>query len=379
MSNVRYNAGTMTIEVDGLDDVSAVLGDLRKKTPAVAKVAINATARQARKLMIAEAKARYAVNSAGKRHLSDLVQRKKASNSSLSAELRIASYRNDLGYFQTRPNRPFVGHDVAQAPEYFTARVLKTSPMKALTGKGRLSKGFLVEFKSGHVGMVQRIVGTGRFHYTVRSGAPSTSDKMQTMGSPSAAAMHSTIWPEVEPEVELFLAAKLTERAEQVLACLLYTSPSPLIEMLRELFAGKKYNGQEGRKPLAIFKQDLPIPEENDVDADTDVAHAPYIVVRMTGGEIADDKSPQTVEFSLIICAYDTGIERAGFQDVANIKEDIVQRACTAPYFGGAFTILKPIAWALQQDDTAPYYYGAVTMNCTAPAMTQDTELEELL
>ena len=37
-------------------------------------------------------------------------------------------------------------------------------------------------------------------------------------GSPSAAAMHSTIWPEVEPEVELFLAAKLTERAEQVLA-----------------------------------------------------------------------------------------------------------------------------------------------------------------
>ena len=218
MSNVRYNAGTMTIEVDSLDDVSAVLGDLRKKTPAVAKVAINATARQARKLMIAEAKARYAVNSAGKRHLSDLVQRKKASNSSLSAELRIASYRNDLGYFQTRPNRPFMGHDVAQAPEYFTARVLKTSPMKALTGKGRLSKGFLVEFKSGHVGMVQRIVGTGRFHYTVRSGAPSTSDKMQTMGSPSAAAMHSTIWPEVEPEVELFLAAKLTERAEQVLA-----------------------------------------------------------------------------------------------------------------------------------------------------------------
>ena len=26
-----------------------------------------------------------------------------------------------------------------------------------------------------------------------------------------------------------------------------------LIEMLRELFAGKKYNGQEGRKPLELF------------------------------------------------------------------------------------------------------------------------------
>lgn len=216
MSRITYNDGTMTIEVDGMEDVARVLGNLRAKTPAVAKVAINATARQARKLMIARAKARYAVNSAGKRHLGDLVQRRKATNTSLSAELHIASFRNDLGYFQTNPARPYMGHDVVNAPEYFTGRVLKASAMKRLTGKGKLSKGFLVEFKSGHVGMVQRVIGTGRFHYTARSGAPSTSDKMMTMGSPSAAAMHSTIWPEVRPEVELYLADRLLERAEQV-------------------------------------------------------------------------------------------------------------------------------------------------------------------
>ena len=84
MSRVTYDAGNLTIEVDGLDTVAAALGDLKKKTPAAAKVAINATARQARKLMIAKAKARYAVNAAGRRHLKDLVQRKKASNTSLS-------------------------------------------------------------------------------------------------------------------------------------------------------------------------------------------------------------------------------------------------------------------------------------------------------
>lgn len=217
MSRVKYNAGTMTIEVDGLDDISRTLGLLRSKTPAVAKVAINATAREARKLMVAGAKARYAVNTAGKKHLKDLVQRKKATNASLSAELHIASFRNDLGYFQSRPNRPFMGRDVANAPRHFTGRVLKTSPMRPLTGKGRLSKGFLVEFKSGHVGMVQRIIGTGRFHYTARSGAPSMSDKMQTMGSPSATAMHNTIWPQVEPDVELYLAERLTAQAEKVL------------------------------------------------------------------------------------------------------------------------------------------------------------------
>ena len=152
-----------------------------------------------------------------------------------------------------------------------------------------------------------------------------------------------------------------------------------LVEMIEELFEGKKFNGQEGRKELKVFKQDLPVPEEIDDDADTDMANAPYIVVRMTGGDIKDEDSPQAVEFSLVICCYDTGRNREGYQDVANIKEDIVQRICTAPYFGGAFTVLKPITWALQQDDTHPYYYGACILNCTAPAMTQDTELEELI
>ena len=112
MSRVTYDAGNLTIEVDGLDTVAAALGDFKKKTPAAAKVASNATARQARKLMIAKAKARYAVNAAGRRHLKDLVQRKKASNTSLSAELHIAKMRNDLGYFQHRPTERFTGREV---------------------------------------------------------------------------------------------------------------------------------------------------------------------------------------------------------------------------------------------------------------------------
>ena len=153
-----------------------------------------------------------------------------------------------------------------------------------------------------------------------------------------------------------------------------------MIEMLKELFDGKLYNGQEGRKPLKFFKQDLPIPTGfDDDDVDTDKASAPYILVQMTGGEIADDNSPQTVDFSIVICAYDEGIEREGYQDVANIKEDIIQRVRARPYFGGVFTILKPITWALQKDRTTPYYFGAVTLNCTAPAMTQDTEMEGLV
>ena len=53
MSNVTYDAGNLTITLEGLDTVEQALGDLKIKTPAAAKVAINATAREARKLMVA--------------------------------------------------------------------------------------------------------------------------------------------------------------------------------------------------------------------------------------------------------------------------------------------------------------------------------------
>lgn len=226
MSSVTYDAGTMTITVAGMEDVAKALGDLKSKTPAAAKVAINATARQARKLMVAQAKARYAVNAAGRRHLKDLTQRKKATNASLSAELYIAKMRNDLGYFQHRPTESFSGREVLRrATAHVKARVLKSSSMRELTGDGSsLSKGFLVEFKSGHVGMVQRRIGSNSSHKTTERGHPrwTTKDgrveKLVTMGSPSAAGMHSTVWPMVEPDVVEYLHDRLMEQTERIIA-----------------------------------------------------------------------------------------------------------------------------------------------------------------
>lgn len=49
MSNFTwYDAGTTTIGVNA-EEVSQRLGELRRKTPAVIKVAVNATARETRK------------------------------------------------------------------------------------------------------------------------------------------------------------------------------------------------------------------------------------------------------------------------------------------------------------------------------------------
>ena len=43
-------------------------------------------------------------------------------------------------------------------------------------------------------------------------------EKLVTLGSPSATAMHSTIWPYVEPEVEAYLLDRLDSQVEKLIA-----------------------------------------------------------------------------------------------------------------------------------------------------------------
>ena len=223
--NIGLEGRNVTIEIDGLDTVARALGNLQGRSPAAVKVAVNQTARQARKLMIAAAKARYTVNAAGQRHLNDLKQKKKASNSSLMATLFISKMRNDLGYFENDPTQAYTGGDVFRhSPSFYKARVLASSSLKPLPGKGNLSKGFLMEFKSGHVGMVQRVIGSSSKNTETARGRPRWQnehgqvEKIQTMGAPSATAMHAQVWPEVRDDVELYLMARIQDRVDWILA-----------------------------------------------------------------------------------------------------------------------------------------------------------------
>ena len=161
--HTNYDASNLMVSVDDAE-VTRALGVLGNKTPAALKVAVNTTARQTRKLMLTEVKKRYDLNAAGRRMIEDLRQRQKATNRRPTAILAImkndpGAFRADLGYFRTSPTKPFMGPSVRNAPPVFRARVLKDSPMIALGGTSDKSKGFLVQFKSKHIGMVQRQLG----------------------------------------------------------------------------------------------------------------------------------------------------------------------------------------------------------------------------
>lgn len=219
-----YDASDLTVSIDDAE-VTRALGVLGDKTPAALKVAVNTTARQTRKLLLTEVKNRYDLNTAGKRMIEDLRQRQKATNRRPAAILAImkndpGALRADLGYFRTSPTKPFMGPSVRNAPPVFQAHVLKGSPMIGLGGTSEKSKDFLVQFKSKHIGMVQRRLGVPADKDYTESGKKrwKPNEELVTMSSPSGSAMHHTVWEMQESTVEQMLQDNTERRVRQLIA-----------------------------------------------------------------------------------------------------------------------------------------------------------------
>lgn len=236
-----YDAGTTTIGVNA-EEVSRRLGELRRKTPAVIKVAVNATARETRKEMLRRVLKRYALTAKGKERAKGLKQKVKATNADPAAVLWIGGIngaRADLAYFQHRVTVPHPGLSWQTGPTVFKARVLRSGGLHDLGGGpierngvtfGQGSKGFLAKFANDgvhqHIGMVQRVLNSDSEHTTTKSGAPrwrnksGNVEKVQTYGSPSGTAQHHTVWEKEDVHVyaENTLNARLETQIAKVMA-----------------------------------------------------------------------------------------------------------------------------------------------------------------
>ena len=154
-----------------------------------------------------------------------------------------------------------------------------------------------------------------------------------------------------------------------------------LVEDLAQLFDGETFASSAGEaRPLRVYAQEVPPMEGWDETDRQQEAPEPYLIVRLLEGSIADPDSPQTVSVVLVICLYDAGDQRQGHRDVLHVIARIVERygenrvvRPSAGLTGGApFTAQYPIKWALQEDDTRPYYFGGVSLNFEAPAIRQE-------
>lgn len=229
MSNFTwYDAGTTTIGVNA-EEVSQRLGELRRKTPAVIKVAVNATARETRKEMLRRVLKRYALTAKGKQRAKGLKQKVKATNAEPAAVLWIGGIngaRADLAYFQHRVTVPHPGLSWQTGPTVFKARVLRSGGLHDLTGDGAYSKGFLAKFVNDgthqHIGMIQRHFGAESERTTTAAGArrwrskSGVVEQTRTYSSPSGTAQHHTVWE--KEDVHVYAENTLNDRLEKQIA-----------------------------------------------------------------------------------------------------------------------------------------------------------------
>ncbi len=153
---------------------------------------------------------------------------------------------------------------------------------------------------------------------------------------------------------------------------------SELAEELKNILVNFRLKSPQGEKSsIYIFEQFLPVPQpkqqdetkissellENGlVEEQTALDPFPHIIVRITDGEIKDENSAQIVSVMLLIGVYEPDFDKQGHKDILNIITKIYERFAKMPVLNGKYTIQYPILWAIQDEESYPYYYGGMSL-----------------
>ena len=155
-----------------------------------------------------------------------------------------------------------------------------------------------------------------------------------------------------------------------------------LVSELGDLLSHETYPNSRGEHvPIKVYPQDLPIQNSFDEEGEPfESTPDPYLIVRLNEGSVENTDSAQTVDVILVICLYDNQSNRQGYRDVLHVMNQIMERygknQMVGPMEHGRtalpFTLLHPIKWVMQDDDTHPYYFGAMNLKFETPAVCQE-------
>lgn len=140
------------VKVDdaALQKISKEIGDLPHRAPTILKNAVNETGKKAMKRIRKEIDRRYDYDDS-KIQLMGRLKRKSASYANPQTVITGKSPMNPIGDFNVKPFQVLYGKS---RPNIIRGHVLQSSAMKELRDGNR--KAFVVRFRSGHEGVVER-------------------------------------------------------------------------------------------------------------------------------------------------------------------------------------------------------------------------------
>lgn len=112
------------------------------------------------------------------------------------------------------------------------------------------------------------------------------------------------------------------------------------------------------------YKYRLPLITADDED---ESQFFPYFIVRLSGGKTEDDDSPWlvTADILLGVCEYDKDVP--GHEHIMVMIQRITDRFVAEPLLNKKFRAEQDIEWAVQDEDTYPFYFGGVEIKFIVP------------
>ena len=113
------------------------------------------------------------------------------------------------------------------------------------------------------------------------------------------------------------------------------------------------------------YAHELPILKS---DEDDEEKLFPFYIIRIAEGTTQDDDDRWHVAADIILGVHET--EGGGHEHILTAIQRIVDRFAGTPEMG-AFRADQDMKWQAGEEDTFPYYYGAVSITFSVPKITR--------
>lgn len=150
-----------------------------------------------------------------------------------------------------------------------------------------------------------------------------------------------------------------------------------LVEEIRRITEGMLFQNPAGGEllQLEVFAQSLPIPGRKqaadhdapyetidyvDAEPESAVFQCPWCIVKIEQGSIPEINGYQNVEVAIGFGIYNPDSDNKGHEELLNLIQKIYQRFACDPLLDRQYTCTGAFEWALQEEDTYPYFFGAI-------------------
>lgn len=141
-----------------------------------------------------------------------------------------------------------------------------------------------------------------------------------------------------------------------------------LVKELEAVFKGDLFKNSLGEYvKLNIYEQQLPIREDEDAPDPM-----PYIIVRIETGSTKSGTDPQEVLVTMLFGYFDDSPENNGHKGVLGMIQKVHERFEKQPMLANQFMFQDPFDWALQDEESFPYFFGAASMTFKTAAIRKE-------